>query len=45
MDTFHVTELSNNSDLGNTVDILLIGGGGGGGGGTMDLVVEVLVDL
>ena len=35
-DTFQVTELATDSDLGNTVDILLIGGGGGGGGGNGD---------
>ena len=35
-DTFQVTELATDSNLGNTVDILLIGGGGGGGGGNGD---------
>ena len=35
-DTFQVTALATDSNLGNTVDILLIGGGGGGGGGNSD---------
>ena len=35
-DTFQVTELAPDPNLGNNVDILLIGGGGGGGGGNSD---------